>query len=162
MAVSLTSVSQIKLTTQTKPLTRCLAHSGHSWNICRLYKWTWWFPSVSLSLSVVSDSLQLNGLHVAHQAPLSMKFSRQEYWSWVAIPLSRGSSWPRGQTQVSCIAGRFFIVWATREALMVLLRQHNKYLSIPCAKMKQVVCTQDDLTVCMAVDSYFWILTTPV
>ena len=30
--------------------------------------------------SVVSDSLQLHGLYVAHQAPLSMGFSRQEYW----------------------------------------------------------------------------------
>ena len=27
---------------------------------------------------------------------------------WVAFPLSRGSSQPRGRTQVSCIAGRFF------------------------------------------------------
>ena len=29
---------------------------------------------------------------VAHQAPLSMEFSRQEYWSGVAISHSRGSS----------------------------------------------------------------------
>ena len=36
---------------------------------------------------------------------------------WVTIPLSRGSSWPSDQTWVSYIAGRFFIVWATREAL---------------------------------------------
>ena len=28
---------------------------------------------------------------------------------WVAIPFSRGSSRPRDQTQVSCMAGRFFI-----------------------------------------------------
>ena len=35
---------------------------------------------------------------------------------WVAIPFSRGSSQPRGQTQVSCVAGRFFTIWATREA----------------------------------------------
>ena len=35
---------------------------------------------------------------------------------WVAISFSRGSSRPRGWTQVSCIAGRLFIVWATREA----------------------------------------------
>ena len=35
---------------------------------------------------------------------------------WVAISYSRGSSWPRDQTQVSCIAGRFFTVRATREA----------------------------------------------
>ena len=27
---------------------------------------------------------------------------------WVAISFSRGSSWPRDQTWVSCIAGRFF------------------------------------------------------
>ena len=35
---------------------------------------------------------------------------------WVAIPFSRGSSWPRDQTQVSCVAGRFFTVLAIREA----------------------------------------------
>ena len=35
---------------------------------------------------------------------------------WVAIPFSRGSSWPRDWTQVSCIAGKFFPFWATREA----------------------------------------------
>ena len=35
---------------------------------------------------------------------------------WVAIPFSRGSSQPRDQTCISCIAGRFFTVWATRDA----------------------------------------------
>ena len=35
---------------------------------------------------------------------------------WVAYPFSRGSSWPRNQTRVSCIAGGFFTSWATREA----------------------------------------------
>ena len=35
---------------------------------------------------------------------------------WVAIPYSRGSSWPRDKIWVSCIAGRFFTVWGTREA----------------------------------------------
>ena len=35
---------------------------------------------------------------------------------WVAIPLSRGFSQPADQTQVSCIAGGFFTIWATREA----------------------------------------------
>ena len=34
---------------------------------------------------------------------------------WVAIFFSRGSSWPRYWTPVSCIAGRFFTIWATRE-----------------------------------------------
>ena len=35
---------------------------------------------------------------------------------WVAILFSRGSSQPRDWTQVPCIAGRSFTVWATREA----------------------------------------------
>ena len=35
---------------------------------------------------------------------------------WLAIPFSRGSSWPRDQTLLSWVAGRFFTIWATREA----------------------------------------------
>ena len=35
---------------------------------------------------------------------------------WVAYPFSRGSSWLRNRTGVSCIAGRFFTSWPTREA----------------------------------------------
>ena len=34
---------------------------------------------------------------------------------WVAISFSRGSSQPRDQTQVSCIVGRLFTIWATGE-----------------------------------------------
>ena len=53
--------------------------------------------------------------YVTYQAPLSMVFSRQEYWSGLPFP-SRGSSCPRDQTWVSYITGRFFTIWATREA----------------------------------------------
>ena len=35
---------------------------------------------------------------------------------WVAISFSRGTSQPRDRTWVSCIVGRRFTVWATREA----------------------------------------------
>ena len=35
---------------------------------------------------------------------------------WVAMPFSRGSSQPRVWIWASCIIGRFFTVWATREA----------------------------------------------
>ena len=35
---------------------------------------------------------------------------------WVDFPFSRGYFQPRDRTQVSCIAGRFFTSWATREA----------------------------------------------
>ena len=39
---------------------------------------------------------------------------------WVAYPFFRGSSWPRNQKGVSCIAGRFLTNWAIREALISL------------------------------------------
>ena len=88
------------------------------------------------------------------QAPLSMKFSRQEYWSglpfpppghlpdpgieptspvfciggwilyqlshqgspleWVVYPFSSRSSWPRDQTGVSCITGRYLPIQKMR------------------------------------------------
>ena len=34
---------------------------------------------------------------------------------WLAIPFSRGSSWARDWTMISCVAGRLFTIWATRE-----------------------------------------------
>ena len=45
---------------------------------------------------------------VAYQAPVSMGFSKQEYWSGLPFPLPGESSWPRDWTCVSCIAGGFF------------------------------------------------------
>ena len=36
---------------------------------------------------------------------------------WVAISIPRGSSRPRNWTQVSCIAGRYFNLWVTRDSL---------------------------------------------
>ena len=43
---------------------------------------------------------------------------------WVAISFSRGPSQPKDQIQVSCLAGGFFIVWATREALYTGIYTH--------------------------------------
>ena len=33
-------------------------------------------------------------MDLAHQAPLSMEFSREEYWRWVAIPFSKANIIP--------------------------------------------------------------------
>ena len=44
---------------------------------------------------------------------------------WVAIPFSRGSSRLRDWTQVSCIAGRFFTAWVTREYTIVTIWMQN-------------------------------------
>ena len=58
---------------------------------------------------------------VAYQTPLSMGFSRQEYWS--GLPFSSPGDLPQAGIKlrspalqaVSCISGGFFTDWATRE-----------------------------------------------
>ena len=49
---------------------------------------------------------------------------------WVAFPFSRGSSQPRGRTQISRIAGGFFTRGAPREALMFKGKPQNTCLEI--------------------------------
>ena len=55
---------------------------------------------------------------------------------WVAISFSRGSSQPRDRTWVSCITGRFFTIWAIREAQFKVINDNfkisdtNRYLKI--------------------------------
>ena len=48
---------------------------------------------------------------VVRQALLSLEFSRQKYWGWVAISYSKWSSQARDWTHISCVArigSRFF------------------------------------------------------
>ena len=51
--------------------------------------------------------------------------SQARILEWVAISSFRESSQPRDQTQVSCIAGRFFLTSATWEALLILYTAKN-------------------------------------
>ena len=74
------------------------------------------YPRVSTcmhacSCSVVSDCLRPPWT-IAHSV---LGILQARILKWVAIPFSRGSSQPRDWTWVSCIAGRFFKIWATRE-----------------------------------------------
>ena len=47
---------------------------------------------------------------------------------WVSLPSPEDlpnpgqESWPRDQTQVSCISGIFFTIWATREAQILIIK----------------------------------------
>ena len=85
------------------------------------------------SHSVVSDSLRPHGLYLLQEIfptqrsnpgllhckwilyKLNHKGSPR-ILEWVAYSFSSWSSWPRNQTGISCIAGRFFTSWAIRES----------------------------------------------
>jgi len=63
-----------------------------------------------------SPQLCLTLWTVAHQAPVSMGFSRHEYWSGLPFPPLETLPDPeieRASACISCIAGRFFIHPAT-------------------------------------------------
>ena len=73
-------------------------------------KWCWGNNKVK-SLSRVR--LFATPWTVAYQASLSMRFSRQEYWS--GLPFPSPGDLPDPGTWVSHIVGRCFTVWITKE-----------------------------------------------
>ena len=50
------------------------------------------------------------------QVPLSMEFSRQKYWSGLPFPSPGNLPNPGVEPGSPALAGRFFIVWATRKS----------------------------------------------
>ena len=93
-----------------------------SWSLLHAMKWVWalfcqqwedWSPLSLVCVWVSQLCPTLCGpMNCSHQAPLSMEFSRQEYWNGLPFP-SPGDLLDPG---ISCIADRFFTLWATREA----------------------------------------------
>ena len=69
----------------------------------------------ALSCSVMSNSLQPMDCSLPGSSVHGILQAR--ILEWVAIHFSRGSSWLKDLTWVSCIAGGSFTIWATREAL---------------------------------------------
>ena len=72
---------------------------------------------------------------------------------WVAIPFSRGSSWPRNWTQVSCTAGRLFTIWATRDFLKMPYKSANPLLGVYPKRLK----TQIPKSTCNPVFRAAWL-----
>ena len=68
--------------------------------------------------SIVSQSCPTHCIPMNYSLPGSYLHGifQARILEWVTIPFSRGSSPPGDQTQVSWIAGRFFTLWAIREA----------------------------------------------
>ena len=73
----------------------------------------WKLKNESVTYSVVSNSLWPHGLYPPACSVHGILQAR--VLECVAMPSSRGSSQPRDRIWVSCIAGRFFTFWATRE-----------------------------------------------
>ena len=69
---------------------------------------------------------------------------------WVAIRFSRGSSQPRVQTQVSCIAGRLFTVWATRKSLFIYIYLFMLFFEIHFRKLVHVTVGTGKSEICRA------------
>ena len=74
-------------------------------------------PCVHASLVVSCVWLFVTLWTVALQAPPFMGFSRQEYWS--GFPFSSPRDLPHSEIKLvpPALAGRFFTIWATREAI---------------------------------------------
>ena len=88
------------------------------------------------NLSLLQGIFPTQGLnpHLPHCRWILYQLSHQgspRTLEWVAYLFSRESSWPRNQTGVSCIAGRFFPNWAIREAIYALsISVYMYYISL--------------------------------
>ena len=76
----------------------CARQNGRQWGLGS----PWWVLCMLSCFSHVQIFVTL--WTVARQAPLSMGFFRQEYWSGLPLPLPGKSSWCRDRTWVSFIS----------------------------------------------------------
>ena len=97
----------------------CTAEYGRGKRYQKKSSWHQLRSCLCLSHSVMSW-LFVVPQTVASQNPLSMGIRQARILEWVAVSFSRGSSRPRDQTRMSCITGRFFIIWATRKPSLCL------------------------------------------
>ena len=83
---------------------------------------------------------------IACQAPLSMGFSRQEYWSGLLCYTPGALPYPRIKLvslNISCIAGEFFITSAAREAHIYIYLYINEMSD--CKNVTESTDNQRDL-----------------
>ena len=130
------------------------AQSLNHWTIRKVPKWDFLF-SLIIQYQMHSSSVQCFGFHlvlVAQSCPTlcnTMDCSlpgssahgilQARILEWVAIPFSRGSSWPRDWTRVSYITSRFSTTWATREAHYKQFRDILVFHSISFSLMTPLV-----------------------
>ena len=77
-----------------------------------------WYMKVKVSIAHLVPTL-CNPMHCSPPSSSVHGILQARMLKWVAIPFSRGSSQPRDWTQAFCTVGRFFTIWATREAHVI-------------------------------------------
>ena len=100
----------------------------------------------SLTLCFLMDcNLPCSSIHGIFQARVL---------EWVAISFSRGSFRPRDRAQVSCIAGRHFTVWGTREDSYICVAE-----SLCCSP--EIITALFVIWLCVWVTQLCWLFATP-
>ena len=103
--------------------------------LCKIYDWKSRFTYLSCSKQIYA--FQYLKVKVSQSCPTLCDpmdhtvrvFLQARILEWVAFPFCRGSSQPRNQTRVSCIAGGFFTSWDIRKALQYLNLTAKKWIS---------------------------------
>ena len=87
-----------------------------------------------------------SSVHVIHQARIP---------EWVAISFSRGSSPPRDRTWISCITGRPFTIWASKEDVLPEGCCETCHLS-PLKALQWLLCLQSKSQSLYNVQDFKW------
>ena len=77
------------------------------------------WPSSSLVLVAQSSLTLCNPMDCSPPGSSVHGIIQAKILEWIVIPFFRDSSWTSDWSQVSCIAGKFFNVWATKETPIV-------------------------------------------
>ena len=90
----------------------------HAFNTTELYicKWLMLVAQFSSVQSLGCVQLFCDPMDCSPPASSVQGILQARILQWLAVCYSRGSSRPRDPTQVSCMADRFFTLWATRDS----------------------------------------------
>ena len=101
-------------------ISSCCSYFSPSFSFLSSSHSTAWILRTSLWISLIQGKVKVTVTQLCPILCNPMDYTvhgilQARILEWVAFPISRGSSQPRNQTQVSHIAGGFFTSWATRE-----------------------------------------------
>ena len=100
-----------------------------------------WYMYVKVKVKSLSHvQLFATPWTVAYQAPPSMGFSRQGYWSRLLFPSAGGSARPRAQTRVSRTVGKHFYCLRHQGSLL-----YNMYVCVCIWTLFRKVTTKWDI-----------------